>query len=1564
MTKKFFEVFENIEPDKDGQMYFEDCVVDRISRNPRADIYRVRISGGHIIPKPLVCAMEKKLAQEVFGGSGITVYIIESFDLPDTYTAQMLWEEYSDSCFYELGNVSAVLENMLKIAEISFTSPSLMKIVLEDNFIFREKEDDLILYLDNVFKKRCGLRIDYDIGFETPPVSVGKEDDSLRLKLRVEEITKAAYGIKGGEYLGDNKASPGDKEGEIEENTASVSTSDVSESNKPAKKSEGGATGSGSGRQGSYGKKDASGKDGDKGKYSYRRSADPSVIYGRDILDEAVKISEIEEGIGEVCIRGRVFDITSRDIKNERTIISFALTDDTDSIKAKIFAPTENAPTILKQLEKGLSGDDKVVFAKVKGVVVYDKFDHELSISSVVGIQLIGDFRVPRRDLAETKRVELHCHTKMSEMDGCIEPKDLVNTAFKWGHRAVGITDHAVVHAFTDANHAWEPLWDKEKAKRKEAGDPNPDRQNFFKVLHGVEAYLVDDLHRVVTDECGQTIDDDFVVYDIETTGLSPVYDDIIEFGAVKVSKGEIVDRFSTFVNPHRPIPFKITKLTSITDNDVASYPGIEEILPRFLDFCEGCVLVAHNADFDVNVDKEKCRKLGYPDKYTYMDTLPLARMQLPGHSKYTLDAMAKALGVSLGHHHRAVDDAECTARCFVKFLEQLREEDITTLGQINKKSEESKGAIAKLRANHCTIFAKNELGRIHLYELISRSHLEYFNRFPKIPKSLLLKLRDGLIVGSGCEKGELFEAILEGHTDEQIARVVDFYDYLEIQPISNNLHMLIKDNEIDPDKQKKYDDYENIRSEEDIKNINRRIAQLGKQFHKPVVATGDAHFLNPEDAIYRSIIQFNKKEKSDKETALYFRTTDEMLDEFDYLGPDKAYEVVVKNTNMIADMCETISPVRPDKCPPVIADSDKTLREICYKKAHETYGEELPPIVTERLERELNSIIGNGFAVMYIIAQKLVWKSVEDGYLVGSRGSVGSSFVATMAGITEVNPLSPHYYCTSCHYYDFDSDDVKAYAGKAGVDMPDKLCPNCGKPLKKDGFDIPFETFLGFKGDKEPDIDLNFSSEYQSRAHKYTEVIFGTGQTFRAGTLGTIADKTAYMYTKDYFEDKGIAKRGCEMERIAVGVTGTKRSTGQHPGGIVVLPLGENIYSFTPIQHPANKDIDIITTHFDYHSIDHNLLKLDILGHDDPTMIRMLQDTTDVDPLTIPLDDPGVMSLFENTEALGITPEDIGGTKLGALGIPEFGTDFAMQMLIDTKPKAFSDLVRIAGLAHGTNVWLGNAQTLIKEGKATISTAICTRDDIMTYLISKGVESEESFKIMEAVRKGKVAKEVKSGKPDKWPKWKEDMIANGVPDWYIWSCERIEYMFPKAHAAAYVMMAWRVAYYKINRKAAYYAAFFSIRAKNFSYELMCMGADAVKHNVNALRDKEAQSKEKGSGVSFSDVEGHQLYDLRLVEEMYARGVEFVPIELNKVKARQFQVISDTQIMPALVAIDNMGESAADNIEKAAKDGPFLSRDDFISRCKVSKTIAEHLAELGLLGDIPESNQISIFDFM
>ena len=1173
-------------------------------------------------------------------------------------------------------------------------------------------------------------------------------------------------------------------------------------------------------------------------------------------------------------------------------------------------------------------------FVRVKGVPMTDAFDHELTLQSVTGIRLMKDFREHRTDDSERKRVELHCHTKMSEMDGVSEAKDIVKCAYRWGMPGIAITDHGVVQALNEADHTWNDLYKDECKRCEKEGLPKPDRQNFFKIIPGVEAYLVDDSKLAAMNDKGQILaESTFVVFDLETTGFSPANDRIIEIGAVKVENGEITDRFSTFVNPGRPIPPRIEEVTNINDDMVKDARGIEEILPEFLEFSGDAVVVGHNVSFDAGFIEQNCREQGIEADFTTIDTVGLSRHYFPLQSNHRLDTLAKTLGVPLDGHHRAVNDAECTAGIFLKFLDYLKNDGIGTVADIAEKTRPGVEAVRNMHPYHAIILAKNTKGRVNLYRLISKSHLKYFKRHPLIPKSEVEKHREGLILGSACCAGELYEAVLEERSEQEIARIVRFYDYLEIQPNANNRFMIADEKR-----------YSAITSVEDIENINREIVRLGREYGKPVVATTDAHFLDPSDEIYRTIIM-SGKEMDEEPAPLYLRTTDEMLSEFEYLGMDKAMEVVVENPRRILDMCDSVPPVRPDKCAPVIENSDETLRRICYDKAHEHYGDDLPKVVEERLERELNSIISNGFAVMYIIAQKLVWKSVEDGYLVGSRGSVGSSFVAFAAGITEVNSLQPHYVCPECHYSDFDSDEVKSYSGYSGCDMPDKVCPVCGAKLNKDGFDIPFETFLGFNGDKEPDIDLNFSGEYQSKAHKYTEVIFGYGQTYRAGTISGLADKNAYGYVRKYYEKQGVLKRAPEIDRQLEKLVGIKTNTGQHPGGIIVLPVGEDIDSFTPVQHPANKmDSPIVTTHYDYHSIDHNLLKLDILGHDDPTMIRYLNDLTGLDSREIPLDDPEVMELFASTRSLGIMPEDIGGTKLGCLGLPEFGTDFAMQMVIEAKPTSFTHLVRISGLSHGTDVWSGNAQTLIQEGKATIDTAICTRDDIMIYLIQKGLNESLSFKIMERVRKGKGLE----------PEMEEAMKNAGVPDWYIWSCKKIKYMFPKAHAAAYVMMCWRIAWFKVHYPQAFYAAWFSIRSKHFDYEHMCLGRSVLEKNMREY---------KALGDKMTSPQKDELYDMRMVQEMYARGFEFAPLDLFRAKARHFTVV-DGKVMPSIKSINGMGDKAADDIEEAAKGGAFLSKDDFKDRTRCSQTVTDTLARLGLLGDIPESNQISFFDLI
>jgi len=1519
MAKQFFEVFPNLKLDKKNQDLFERVTVEKVSATKSRDLIRVTISSDYLIPKETVFYVEKEIKKQFFEGHSVRVKLYERFHLSAQYTPMTLLDAYRDSILLELREYSPVEYNLFKGADISYPNGEEIVFTVEDSVLGRSKASELSRILEKILNERCGFSIRVQMQYKEKKTGKYKEEDDLKIARAVAEIASRALGGQEQEDVQpkEDVAAP---EADIKTEMPATDAPKVNVLKGEVKA----ATGKGDANKGIFQKGEF--KKGDF-KRPAKRSDNPDVLYGRDFEEEAMPIEDIIGEIGEVVIRGKIISFDSREIKNEKTILMFDVTDFTDTMTIKMFARNDQVEEITAGIKKG-------AFVKLKGITMVDKFDNELTIGSLTGVKKIPDFTVSRADNSARKRVELHCHTKMSDMDGVSEAKDIVKRAYKWGHPAIAITDHGVVQSFPDANHVWEDLWRDEKNKRKEAGDDNPDKQDFFKIIYGMEAYLVDDLQEIVTGDTSRDFTSDFVVFDIETTGFSPVNNRIIEIGAVKVSGGAIVDKYSTFVNPKVPIPFEIEKLTGINDSMVMDSPEIEEILPEFFAFCGDAVLVAHNANFDMSFIKENAARLGIRREFTYIDTVGIARVLLPNQAKHTLDAVAKTLNISLENHHRAVDDAQATAEIFVKFIPMLREAGADNLDKVNAMGASSPDIIKRLPTYHAIILAQNNTGRENLYTLVSESHVTYYSKRPRVPKSLLLKHREGLILGSACEAGELYRALLDGKADSEIARIVDFYDYLEIQPLGNNQFMIASER------------VPSVNDMEDVKNLNRKIVALGEEFNKPVVATCDVHFLDPEDEVYRRIIMAGKGfTDADDQAPLYLRTTEEMLKEFEYLGSDKAEEVVITNTNMIADRIDVMPPVRPDKCPPVIPDSDKTLTDICYNKAHELYGEELPQIVEDRLKKELDSIISNGFAVMYIIAQKLVWKSVEDGYLVGSRGSVGSSLVAFMAGITEVNSLSAHYRCPNCRYYDFDSPEVKASAGNAGCDLPDKNCPVCGQPLVKDGFDIPFETFLGFKGDKEPDIDLNFSGEYQSKAHKYTEVIFGAGQTYRAGTIGTLADKTAFGYVKNYYEERGRSKRTCEINRIVLGCTGIRRSTGQHPGGIIVLPVGEDINSFTPVQHPANDmTTDIVTTHFDYHSIDHNLLKLDILGHDDPTMIRMLQDLTGIDPTTIPLDDKQVMSLFQNTSALGITPDQISGCPVGSLGVPEFGTDFVIQMLLDTKPQSLSDLIRISGLGHGTDVWLGNAQTLIADGTATISECICCRDDIMIYLINKGVDSALSFTIMESVRKGKGLK----------PEWEEAMKEKDVPDWYIWSCKKIKYMFPKAHAAAYVMMAWRIAYCKINYPLAYYAAYFSIRASAFSYEIMCQGQ---RHLENVMADYKRRMD------TLSKKEQDSYKDMKSVQEMYARGFEFTPIDIFTAHSRNFQIVDD-KLMPSLNSIDGLGEKAADAIVEAAKDGPFLSKDDFRQRTKVSKTVIDLMDSLGLLGDLPESNQISLFDFV
>ncbi|MBP3196692.1 MAG: PolC-type DNA polymerase III, partial [Butyrivibrio sp.] len=1087
MSKSFFEVFPALKLDEHTREIMEQTMVEKVSTTRKQDFIRIYISSNRLIEKSEIIKTETNIKRQFFNDQDLTVKIYEKFSLSAQYTPSNLLDIYRESIEMELKDYDHMEYSLFRSAQFVYPDADNVVIKLEDTVVGKKKAPDLMRVLSKIINERCGLEVAISPEF----VKVEKENSEPDYST---ESAKMAQKLEAVELKSEEKKKQKEEKKAAKENQTQEKTFQAKAPQANTKESSGG-----------FSKGNWSGKRSDFG--SYKRSDNPDVLFGRDFDEETMKLVDLVGELGEVVVHGKITAFEQRDIRNEKSILIFDITDFTDSITVKMFVKTEDAPEICKDIKPG-------AFIKVKGIAAVDKFDHELSIQSVVGVKKIADFTTKRTDTSEVKRVELHCHTKMSDMDGVSEVRDIVKQAYKWGMPGIAITDHGVVQSLTDANHLWEDLLSAENKRRKEAGEPPVDRQNFFKLVLGVEAYLVDDLKEIVVNDKGQPLDDTtFVVFDIETTGFSPIKNKIIEIGAVKIKNGEIIDRFSEFINPEVPIPYRIEKLTSINDEMVMHAPNRDVIVPRFVEFCEGAVLVGHNVAFDISFINQNCKELGIDVDYTTVDTLWLSRYFFPLQAKHTLDAVAKTLNVVLDHHHRAVDDAECTALIFNKFVPMLKEQKAQTLTDVNILGKPTPDMIRHLRPTHCIILAKNTLGRVNLYTLVSKSHIDYFRRFPLIPKSELLKYREGLIIGSACCAGELYGAVVEGRPPAEIARLVEFYDYLEIQPVGNNHFM------VDSER------YEDINSDDDIREINKEIVKLGEQFNKPVVATCDAHFLNPEDEIYRTIIMAGKGMNDEEPAPLFLRTTEEMMAEFDYLGADKAQEIVVENTRKILDMCDSISPVRPDKCPPVIENSDEILTKICYDKAHEIYGDELPEIVKERLERELNSIIKNGFAVMYIIAQKLVWKSNEDGYLVGSRGSVGSSFVAFTSGITEVNSLSPHYVCPKCKYSDFDSEDVLKYGGNSGCDMPDKRCPKCGTMMYKDGFDIPFETFLGFKGDKEPDIDLNFSGEYQSKAHKYTEVIFGYGQTFRAGTIASLADKTAYGFVKKYYDGIGVSK-------------------------------------------------------------------------------------------------------------------------------------------------------------------------------------------------------------------------------------------------------------------------------------------------------------------------------------------------------------------------------------------------------------------------------------------------------
>ena len=1241
---------------------------------------------------------------------------------------------------------------------------------------------------------------------------------------------------------------------------------------------------------------------GEKGKNKDKEEPITPMIIGNKkakIPEKTIKIKDVDANSGKVVICGNIIKQELKELKTGNFLLMINVFDGSCTITCKAFINGPDKDNVMERI-------NSVPRVKIAGDAQFDQYSKEVVIMAKNVLEASAKEQQIRQDNSEVKRVELHMHTQMSQMDGVTPVEDLINRARKWGMKSIAVTDHGVVQAFPKANHVVE------------------DNNDDIKVIYGVEAYLVPDGQTSVYNSKNQDLDTEYCVFDIETTGLSFRTEKITEIGAIKIKNGEIIDTFECFVNPEKPIPYEVIKVTHITDDMVRDAETIETVLPKFLEFAGDSVIVAHNANFDMGFIRHFAELQGIKINNTYIDTLALARDMFPEYKKFKLGIIADNLGIRVDVAHRALDDVKTLVKVFEVMLNNLKEKGANNINDIENVYKDNLN-LKHLPTYHAVILTKDYVGLKNLYKLISFSHLDYFYKKPKIPRSLYKKYSEGLIIGSACDQGELYQAILEGLSEEKIEEIALFYDYLEIQPLGNNEYMIRNGT---------------IEDRDGLIAINRKIVALGEKLNKPVVATCDVHFMDPQDEIYRRILMAGQKyDDADMQAPLFLRTTEEMLHEFGYLGKDKAYEVVVTNTNLIADMCEAISPISKEKCPPHIEGCEKTIEDIAMNKAKELYGEQLPEIVSVRLKKELDSIIKNGFSVMYIIAQKLVWKSNEDGYLVGSRGSVGSSLVAYMTGITEVNALKAHYRCPKCKYSDFSDHGVKN-----GFDLPDARCPECGEKLVKDGVDIPFETFLGFNGDKEPDIDLNFSGEYQTKAHKYAEVILGKGTTFKAGTIGTIAEKTAFGYVKNYFAEKNVQMSSAEIERLAKGCTGVKRTTGQHPGGVIVVPTGHEIYEFCPVQHPADDpNSDIVTTHFDYHSIDKNLLKFDMLGHDDPTVIRMLQDLTGVDPKTIPLDDKATMAIFSSTESLGIRPDQI-DSKVGTFGVPEFGTRFVREMLVETLPKTFEELVRISGLSHGTDVWTNNAQDLVKSGTVTLSEAICTRDDIMTYLISKGLPSQDSFKIMECVRKGKGLKEDQEAL----------MRENNVPDWYIDSCKKIKYMFPKAHAVAYVTMAFRIAWFKVHMPLAYYAAFFTIRADEFDSEIMIAGKSKV-------REKMAEIKRLGNEATKKDENMYPI--LEIVLEMYERGFNFLPIDLYRSDAIKFKIEAGA-IRPPLNSVAGMGGIAAKSIQEAREKGEFISKQDIKKRAKVGDATIALLEKFGCVEGMSETNQVSLFDGM
>ena len=1249
-----------------------------------------------------------------------------------------------------------------------------------------------------------------------------------------------------------------------------------------------------------------------------KKSAPPSdALFGRPIHDPVIEMREITEDIGRMVVRGEVSDFEMKEAKNGQTkIISFTMSDSTSSVNCKLFlggrrGGDENAKSIQAQADALCEGLKNGSWVTVRGSYRYDEFKHEMVL---MASDIQPAEKPVRRDTAAEKRVELHLHTSFSTMDACASPSDLIKQAAKWGHKAIAITDHGVVQAYPEAFGA---------AKK-----------NGIKLIPGCEAYLIDDDASIVEGGGNVPLDSAaYVVLDVETTGLNTHTDEIIEIGAVRIENGVEVAEFSQLIDPGRPIPDKVVEITGITGAMLRGKPRLMDVMPAFAEFCRDAVVVAHNAAFDTAFFRRAFRDAKLPFDHPVLDTLALVRNQYPQFKNHKLGNVCKQLGISLTNAHRAVHDARATSLVLLKTLSEIRaQKNISTVGDLNSCYPTD----ASKHAYHIILLAATQKGMENLYRLVSEGHLNYFHRTPRIPRSLIQKYREGLIVGSACEAGELFHAVLEDRDEKTLQRIASFYDYLEIQPIGNN-EFLKREGTIADD--------------EGLRELNKRIVRLGEALNKPVCATGDVHFMNPTDGIFRAILMASKGfDDADHQPPLYFRTTDDMLEEFAYLGREKAKEVVITNPNAIADQVGELHVFLPhpegkETFQPYWPEAEHELRQITMDKAISIYGDPLPEIVQKRIDKELNSIIGYGFSTLYMIAVKLVAKSLSDGYIVGSRGSVGSSLVAYLSGITEVNSLPAHYVCPACKHYEFDIP-----AGYAtGLDLPEKNCPECGTPMGRHGFNIPFEVFLGFKGNKVPDIDLNFSGEYQPRAHQYIKDLFGTEFCFRAGTIGTIAEKTAYGYVLKYAEEREMSISNAEKLRLANGITGVKRTTGQHPAGMVVLPKEYSIFQFTPIQHPADDmTSETITTHFDFSSMHDVLVKLDVLGHDDPTMLRKLQDLTGIPPQQVPLDDKQVfgqiISLFSGTEALGLTPEELGVSKTGTLGVPEFGTKFVRGMLEDTKPTSLEELIRISGLSHGTDVWLGNAADLVKAG-VPLKECICTRDDIMNALIDLGVDNEIAFKTMENVRKGKGLR----------PEMEEAISAVDAPPWYIDSCKKIKYMFPRAHAAAYVIMALRIAYFKIYYPTAYYCCY--LHRNSESFDASRMTTDNVEE-LRAMMD-EIRAMDKSELTATKEDEATLL---EILIEMNLRGVHMKPIDIYRSSAVDYQIDEDGRIMPPLNSLPGVGTSAALAFVQARSAGPFISQDDMVRR-KVAKSVVETLRQAGCLNDLPETSQVTLFEF-